>query len=104
MKWKTKEMVTRIEESTREFPADIEKGYWHLPLPVAYDFIYSSKTPKKIKRLSIQTLLNRAEHLIDLKPNDGEAYRVVVAVDATGLWGSQIIVFKGERWFIGELK
>ncbi|WP_445661786.1 DUF3916 domain-containing protein [Bacillus sp. FSL K6-2971] len=43
----------------------------------------SSKTPQKIKRLSIQTLLNRAEHLIDLKPLDGEVYRVVVAVDAT---------------------
>ncbi|WP_420869380.1 DUF3916 domain-containing protein [Bacillus safensis] len=29
-----------------------------------------------MKRLCIQTLLNRAEHLIDLKPNDGETYIV----------------------------
>ncbi|WP_341537915.1 hypothetical protein [Bacillus pumilus] len=29
------------------------------------------------------TLLNRTEHLIDLKPLDGEVYRVMVAVDAT---------------------
>ncbi len=99
MRRKTNEMVTRIEESTRAFPADIEKGYWHLPLPVAYDFICSSKTPQKIKRLSIQTLINRAEHLIELKPFDGEIYRVVVAVDATELWGSQIIVFKGDSYF-----
>lgn len=83
MKRKTNEMVTRIEESTREFPADIEQGYWHLPLPAAYDFICTNKTPQKIKRLSIQTLINRAEHLIDLKPIDGEVYRVMVAVDAT---------------------
>lgn len=87
MKRKTNEMVTIIEESTREFPADIEQGYWywHLPLPVAYDFICTNKTPQKIKRLSIQTLINRAEHLIDLKPIDGEVYRVVVVVDATEL-------------------
>ncbi|MCP1531075.1 hypothetical protein [Bacillus pumilus] len=45
MKRKTNEMVTRIEESTREFPADIEQGYWHLPLPFAYDFICTNKTP-----------------------------------------------------------
>ncbi|MDR6749068.1 hypothetical protein J2W90_003236 [Bacillus pumilus] len=83
MKRKTNEIVTRIEESTREFPADIEQGYWHLPLPAAYDFICTNKTPQKIKRLSIQTLINRAKHLIDLKPIDGEVYRVVVAVDAT---------------------
>lgn len=30
MKRKTNEMVTRIEENTQEFPADIEQGYWHL--------------------------------------------------------------------------
>ncbi|MGA3882038.1 DUF3916 domain-containing protein, partial [Bacillus pumilus] len=83
MKRKSNEIVTRIEESTREFPADMEQGYWHLPLPVAYDFICSNKTPQKIKQLSIQTLINRAEHLIELKPLDGEVYRVVVVVDAT---------------------
>lgn len=27
MKRKTNEMVTRIEENTQEFPADIEQGY-----------------------------------------------------------------------------
>ncbi|MGG0029620.1 DUF3916 domain-containing protein [Bacillus safensis] len=98
-KRKTDQMVTRIEENTQKFPADFEHGYWHLPLPVAYDFISSSKTPTKIKRLCIQTLLNRAEHLIDIKPNDGETYRVVVAVDVQGFWGSQIILFKGDAYF-----
>nr|WP_236797958.1 MULTISPECIES: DUF3916 domain-containing protein [Bacillus] len=60
-----------MNANTQSFPENVS-DYWHLPLPAAYDFMTSNRTPKKIKRLCIQTLLNRAEHLIDLKPNDGE--------------------------------
>lgn len=33
-----------------------------------------------------------------MKRNDGELYRVVVAVDLPELWHSQIIVFKGNSY------
>ncbi|EAD1643240.1 DUF3916 domain-containing protein [Listeria monocytogenes] len=99
IKRKSNNMIERIEAKTLEFPTEFYNGYWHLHLPVAQDFINSNKTPKKIKQLCIQTLLDRAEHLIGLKPDDKEKYRVVVAVDLADLWGSQIIVFKGDSHF-----
>lgn len=97
MKRKTQQIIKEMNAHTQSFPENVS-DYWHLPLPAAYDFMTSNRTPKKIKRLCIQTLLNRAEHLIDLKPNDGDIYRVVVAVDLPGLWHSQIIVFKGDSY------
>ncbi|MGG3449368.1 DUF3916 domain-containing protein [Domibacillus aminovorans] len=88
-----------MEENTMEFPMEFYNDYWHMHLPVAQDFINSNKTPNKVKRLCIQTLLDRADHLIRMKPNDKEKYRVVVAVDLPDLWGTQIIVFKGDSYF-----
>ena len=43
--------------------------------------------------------MDRAKHLISLKTNDKEKYRVVIAVDLTNLWGSHFIVFKGDSHF-----
>lgn len=34
-----------------------------------------------------------------MKPDDKEKYQVVVAVNLPDLWGSQIIVFKGDAHF-----
>ncbi|PEL13730.1 DUF3916 domain-containing protein [Bacillus sp. AFS017336] len=99
IKRKFNTLIKRVEENTSEFPTEFYNGYWHLHLPVAQAFICSNKTPKKIKRLCIQTLLDRAEHLTQLKPNDKEKYRVVVAVDLPDLSSSQIIVFKGDSHF-----
>ncbi len=101
VKRKSTNMIKRIEEDTLAFPTEFYNGYWHLHLPVAQDFISSGKTPKKIKRLCIQTLLDRAEYLIGLKPHDKEKYRVVVAIDLSDLWGSQIIVFEGDSHYKG---
>ncbi|MEH6941811.1 DUF3916 domain-containing protein [Bacillus sp. JJ722] len=101
IKRKSTNMIKRIEEKTLKFPIEFYNGYWYLHLPVAEDFINSVKTPKKIKRLCIQTMLARAEHLIGMKPIDKEKYRVVVAVDLPDLWDSQIIVFKGDSHFKG---
>ncbi|WP_047154725.1 DUF3916 domain-containing protein [Aneurinibacillus tyrosinisolvens] len=92
-------MVKRIEQETIKFPSDFYNGYWHLHLPVGQGFISSNKTPIGIKRLCIQTLLNRAEHLVNVKPDTSERTRVVVAVDLPSLWNSQIIVFSGESYF-----
>ncbi|MCL4097149.1 DUF3916 domain-containing protein [Bacillus altitudinis] len=40
----------------------------------------------------------REKKIRGMKRNDGEIYRVVVAVDLPGLWHSQIIVFKGDSY------
>lgn len=96
MKRKCKNMIERIEENTANFPVQFHYNYWHMPLPVAQDFISSGN---KVKRLCMQTLLDRAKHLIQIKPNDGENYQVVVGINLPGLWYSQIIVFKGDSYF-----
>lgn len=75
LKRKTNDMIVRIHGNTREFPTDFYNGYWHLHLPVAERFITSNKTPLKVKRVCLQTLVDQAEQLIRLKPNDKGTYR-----------------------------
>ncbi|GGE60078.1 hypothetical protein JOC93_000811 [Priestia taiwanensis] len=96
MKRKTNKL---IEAHTVEFPVEFYNGYWHLHLPIAQEFINSTKTPMKIKRLCMQTLIDRAKYLIQIKPNEKETYRVVAAINLANLWNSQIIIFKGDTYF-----
>ncbi|PFD31234.1 group-specific protein [Bacillus cereus] len=100
MKRRTETMIQRIEEYTSTFPSTFYNNeYWYIPLPVSQAFIDSRKTPKKVKRLCIETLLNQANHLMKIKPNDTNTYRVVVLVSIENLWSSQIIVFKNDDYF-----
>lgn len=100
MKRKTNTMIKRIEEHTKTFPsAFYNDEYWYMPLPVSQAFIDSCKTPRKVKRLCIQTLLNQAQHLIKIKPSDTHTYRVVVLISIDNLWDAQIIIFKNEDYF-----
>ncbi|WP_436865603.1 DUF3916 domain-containing protein [Bacillus fungorum] len=100
MKRKTNTMIKRIEEHTKTFPsAFYNDEYWYMPLPVSQAFIDSCKTPRKVKRLCIQTLLNQAQHLIKIKPSDTHTYRVIVFISIENLWSSQIIVFKDDDYF-----
>ncbi|KAA0760493.1 DUF3916 domain-containing protein [Bacillus sp. SH5-2] len=100
MKRKTNAMTKRIAEHTKTFPSTFYNDeYWYMPLPVSQAFIDSRKTPRKVKRLCIQTLLNLANHLIKIKPNDTNTYQVVVLISIENLWGSQIIVFKNDDYF-----
>ncbi|HDR7206588.1 TPA: DUF3916 domain-containing protein, partial [Bacillus cereus] len=63
MKRKTNTMIKRIEEHTKTFPSTFYNDqYWNMLLPVSQAFIASRKTPRKVKRLCIQTLLNQANH------------------------------------------
>ncbi|HDR7912893.1 TPA: DUF3916 domain-containing protein [Bacillus wiedmannii] len=100
MKRKTNTMIKRIEEHTKTFPsAFYDDEYWYMLLPVSQAFIDSCNTPRKVKRLCIQTLLNQAKHLIKIKLSDTHTYRVVVLISIESLWNSQIIVFKNEDYF-----
>ncbi|MES5939682.1 MULTISPECIES: DUF3916 domain-containing protein [unclassified Bacillus cereus group] len=100
MKLKTETMIQRIKEYTNTFPsAFYDDEYWYMPLPVSQDFIDSPKTPSKVKRLCIQTLINRVNHLIKIKPSDTHTYRVVALISIENLWKSQIIVFKNDDYF-----
>ncbi|MEH7610610.1 MULTISPECIES: DUF3916 domain-containing protein [Bacillaceae] len=99
LKRKTNKLIHRIKDKTITFPSDFHNGYWHLHLPVSQTFISSKKTPISIKRVCIQTLIDQAKMLIENKPQSSEKYRVVVAIDLPGLFGSQIIIFSGNNHF-----
>lgn len=101
LKRKTRNMIKRVDEETSDFPLDFYNGYWHLHLPVSQGFIDSDRTPFGIKRLCVHTLLERAKHLIEIKPNTPDKYRVVVYIDFQALFYSQIIVFAGDSHFEG---
>ena len=101
LKRKTGNIIKRIWEETSDFPLNFYNGYWHLHLPVAQGFIDSERTPFGIKRLCVQTLLKRAKHLIEIKPNTPDKYRVVVYINFQALFDSQIIVFAGDSHFEG---
>ncbi|BCB03989.1 DUF3916 domain-containing protein [Bacillus sp. KH172YL63] len=99
LKRKINAVISRIHTDTEDFPTTFHQGYWHLPLPVAYDFITSPNTPLKVKKRCVQTLVDRAVHLMETQPNDGNNYRVVVGFDPPSLWGAQIIVFQGDSYY-----
>ena len=100
IKRKANAMIKRIEEHTKTFPSTFYNDeYWYMPLPVSQDFIESHKTPRKVKRLCIQTLIDRVNHLIKIKPSDTHTYRVVALISIENLWRSQIIVFKNDDYF-----
>jgi hypothetical protein len=101
LKRKSNKLIKRIEENTSTFLSDFENGYWHMHLPISQSFITSNKTPIRIKRLCIQTLINQAKKLIENKPKGLKKYRVVVAIDLPELFSSQIIIFSGNSHFNG---
>ncbi|WP_226671130.1 DUF3916 domain-containing protein [Metabacillus litoralis] len=99
IKRKANKMIQRIEENTMEFPRIDDDGYRNILLPVSQGFINSDKTPSKIKRLCLQTMVNRAKHLVEMKPTDKEKYRVVVLISLPDLFRSQLIVFRGDSYY-----
>lgn len=101
IKRKSEQLIEAIKEATADFPTESYNGYWHLHLPASQSFIDSEKTPIAVKRRCMQTLLDQAAHLKRLKPSDSELYRVVVLIELPSLWGSQIIIFKGDSHFTG---
>lgn len=75
MKRKTKTLIKRIEDATKAFPSTFYNDeYWHMSLPGSQAFIDSNKTPRKVKGLCIQTLLDRADLFNE---NETERYKYI---------------------------
>ncbi|RHW36095.1 DUF3916 domain-containing protein [Neobacillus notoginsengisoli] len=93
-------MIDQIIHLTEEFPTEFyNNNHWCLHLPVSQAFINSSKLPLGIKRLCVQTLIDRTIHLIEKKPHSNDFLRVIAAIQLPSLWNSQIIIFKGESYY-----
>lgn len=97
---KCQTMVRRLITGTTVFPLFPREGdFWHLHLPVPPVFIDSKATPFSVRRLCVQTLIDRAQYLAAIAPKGKYQNRVVVAITLPDLRGSQIIVFFGEDYF-----
>jgi hypothetical protein len=96
-----REMVRDIVALTEIFPNKHRRGrgYWHMHVPVNGKLIDGSRARKTVRRLCIQTLIDRAYHLWTLKPRQLQKSKVVVAIDSPNLSDSQIIIFFSEEYF-----
>ncbi|MBD7970394.1 DUF3916 domain-containing protein [Paenibacillus gallinarum] len=87
-------IIRRIEVYTEHFPevSSFHNDCWHLEIPASQAFLRSERTPMKEKRRCIQTMIDRAEHLIQQRPPSKELFQVMVVLDVGDLWSSQIII------------
>ena len=101
LKRKSFAMIKNIVDQTQTFPEEDRPncGYWHLHVPVAQEFIDSIHTPQSVRRLCVQTLVDRVEHLKSVKPKSDREIRVVACIGLPNLWNSQVVVFFGDEYF-----
>ena len=93
-------MIKEIIACTSRFPVEYkDKEFWHLHLPVPESFIDSPRTPFSIRKLCVQTLIDRVSYLINLKPEDFKDCRVAASLSLPRLWDSQIILFIDRNYF-----
>ncbi|KAB2331593.1 DUF3916 domain-containing protein [Cytobacillus depressus] len=94
LKRKIRNFKRELNKLTMDFPDDFSNDYWeiHLPHQGSY-WINSVKTPFKVRRLCLQELINRTNHLIDKKPKDNQDVRVMLMIDFHYWWSTKIEIF-----------
>ncbi len=101
LKKKCRAMVEALIAQTSEFPIDYNsEEYWHYHLPVAQSFIDSKHTPQSVRRLCIQTMIDRTQFLSQHKPKNAKSCRVLCLVCLPDLWSSVITIFSSQNYFI----
>lgn len=99
---KSQSMMRRIAESTAHFPAPHPGySYWHTHLPSTPDFADAAATPLWVRRLCVQTLIDRVHHLSALAPRNVGEVRVAAIISLSDLWTSQIVVCWEPKYFDG---
>lgn len=97
---KCRVLVATLIKLTEEFPeGSSDKEFWHFHIPVKKSFADSKRTPKKARKLLIQTLINRSEYLSTLKPSGNVFCKVVCIICKQELSRSQIIIFFNKEYF-----
>lgn len=100
LKKKCSAMVKAIAEQTNHFPVEYSsEEYWHCHLPVAQSFIDSTHTPRSVRKLCIQAMIDRANFLAQHKHQTAINCRVICLVSLPDLWASEIIIFFTQDYF-----
>lgn len=101
MRRKINQMTERVEEMTSTFPTTLINGYWNRKLPIGQRVLYSKRFKRRGKRAVVETLMDGAIHLKQIRPD--ESSRIVVLLDIPTHWSSEIIVFHSDdtyRYFM----
>jgi hypothetical protein len=100
LKKKCQSMIRELKALTDQFPLqDSTEDYWHIHLPVAQSFIDSKNTPRSVRRLCMQTMINRAAFLSQNKPESEAACHVCCLISLPELWASEITIFYTQSYF-----
>ena len=76
-------------------------GYWHEHLPFSQDYIDSKKTPNRIRRGIMQTLIDQVNHLISIKKEERIDFKIYTVISLPYLFDSQIAIILDRSWFEG---
>jgi hypothetical protein len=100
LKKKCRAMVQDLIACTNKFPVEFSsEKYWNKRLPVPQTFIDSTNTPHSVRRLCMQTMIDRAEFLAQSKPNHLTNSRVCCLIDLPALFFSEVTIFFSESYF-----
>ena len=95
---KLKRLIAYLERDTKNFPIhDGEYDHWHMPCAESY--INSYKTSGKIKNQAMQCMIDCAQYLYTIKPNNIGFCRIVCMISYPDIWNSQIIIFFRKEYF-----
>lgn len=97
MRRKINQMTERVEEMTSTFPTTFINGYWNRKVPIGQPVLYSKRFKKRGKRVIVETLMDGAIRLKQIRPD--ESYRIVVLLDIPTHWSSEIIVFQNDATY-----
>ena len=103
LKRRKKTLKKWISDITKQMPNPSEcgLGYWHLHLPFAQTYVYSSKLPNKFRREIMQSLIDRVSYLKSIKSKGQAEYRIYALVSLPNLFDSQLVVYPHNSWFDG---
>lgn len=94
MRRKLRKMVEHVEETTATFPTTFINGYWNSKVPIGQPILFSKRFKMRGKRLVVDTLLDGAIRLKQVRPD--KSYQIVVLLDMPTFWASEIIVFQSD--------
>lgn len=100
LKKKCLTMIETLTAQTNKFPVEYaSEEYWHCHLPISQSFIDSKHTPRSVRKLCMQTMIDRANFLAQHKHHANKNYRVLCLVSLPNLWASEITIFFTQSYF-----
>lgn len=100
LKKKCLAMIQEITKLIDRFPTEYhEQLYWNYRPSIAATLLHSSKTPRSVRRLYMQTMIDRAYFLTKNRPKEFSHARVCFIFRLPELFFSEVTIFFSEDYF-----